>query len=79
MQRIEDIEGGDCVLKYDDDGRFEAAAFAPCATQNACQYIRHIVGLDACNTKSKYRMMLLICTGKPNSLSKRRTLILYRH
>ena len=74
MQRIEDIEGGDCELRYEDDGWVEAAAFAPCTTQNACQYMRHIVRLDACNTKSKYRMMLLICKVKPNSLSKKKKL-----
>src|SRR5438270_13876446 len=51
-------------LSYDEDtGRFEAAAFAPSATINACRNIRKFVALDACHTKSKYPMMLMIAVG----------------
>jgi hypothetical protein len=47
-------------LLYNNKGRFQAAAFAPSATINACQHIQMFVALDACHTKSKYLMMLMI-------------------
>ena len=51
-------------LSYDEDtSRFEAAAFAPSATINACRSIQKFVALDACHTKSKYPMMLMIAVG----------------
>jgi hypothetical protein len=50
-------------LSYDDKGCFQAAAFAPSATINACQHIRMFIALDACHTKSKYLMMLMIAVG----------------
>jgi hypothetical protein len=42
---------------------FKAAAFAPSATINACWNIQRFVALDACHTKSKYLMMLMIAVG----------------
>jgi hypothetical protein len=48
-------------LSYNKEtGRFEAAAFAPSAAINACRNIRKFVALDACHTKSKYLIMLMI-------------------
>jgi hypothetical protein len=56
-------EGNACLLQYNNDGTFEAVAFAPATTQNACRFIRHFACLDSCHTSSKYRMMLLIATS----------------
>jgi len=51
-------------LSYDEEtGRFEAAAFALSATINACSNIQRFVVLDACHTKSKYLIMLMIAVG----------------
>jgi len=51
-------------LSYNEEtGRFEAAAFALSATINACWNIRRFVALDACHTKSKYPIMLMIAVG----------------
>jgi hypothetical protein len=36
---------------------------APSTTINACRNIRRFVALDACYTKSKYPMMLMIAVG----------------
>jgi hypothetical protein len=44
-------------------GCFEVAAFAPSATINTCRNIQSFVALDACYTKSKYLMMLMIAVG----------------
>ena len=53
-----------CQIEVDDKtNRFKAAAFAPSATKLACQYLRRFVALDACYTKSRYSMMLLIAVG----------------
>jgi hypothetical protein len=51
-------------LSYNEEtGWFEAAAFALSATINACWNIRRFVVLDACHTKSKYLIMLMIAVG----------------
>ena len=42
---------------------FKAAAFAPSTTINACWNIRKFVALDACYTKLRYLMMLMIAVG----------------
>jgi hypothetical protein len=51
------------LLYNEETGRFEAAAFAPSATINACRNIRMFVALDACYTKLRYLMMLMIVVG----------------
>jgi hypothetical protein len=51
-------------LSYDEEmGWFKATAFAPSTTINACRNIWRFVALDACYTKSKYPMMLIIAVG----------------
>jgi hypothetical protein len=50
-------------LEVDEEsGAFKAFAVAPAATRHVYQHIRDLVGLDACHTKSRFRMMLLIAT-----------------
>jgi len=65
LQHMADTDNGSLGrLSYDEEtGRFEAAAFAPSATINAYRNIRKFVALDACHTKSKYPMMLMIVVG----------------
>jgi hypothetical protein len=65
LQHMVDTDDGalGCLSCDEDTGRFEAAAFAPSATINACRNIRKFVALDACHTKSKYPMMLMIAVG----------------
>ena len=60
---IERLEASDpdtqSVLAVDStDGGFQAAAFAPAAMKKAFRWIRKFVALDACHTRSKFRMML---------------------
>jgi transposase-like protein len=51
-------------LEYDEEtGHFQAAAFAPSATIHAHQFLRNFVAFDACHTKSKYPMTLMIAVG----------------
>jgi hypothetical protein len=51
-------------FKRDEEtGAFKAFAVAPAATRHAQKHIKELVGLDACHTKSRFRMMLLIATG----------------
>ena len=48
-------------LSYDENtDEFEAVIFASSATRNVCQRICTFVTLNACHTKSKYSMMLMI-------------------
>jgi hypothetical protein len=49
-----------CLLYNKETSRFEAAAFALFATINACQNIQKFVVLNACYTKLKYLIMLII-------------------
>ena len=65
LQHIADTDDGSLGrLSYDKEtGRFKAAAFAPSATINACQNIRKFVALDACYTKSRYLIILIIAVG----------------
>ena len=65
LQHLADTDDGSLSrLSYDEEtSRFEAAAFAPSATINACWNIRKFVALDACHTKSRYPMMLMIAVG----------------
>jgi hypothetical protein len=52
------------ILEVDkESGAFKAFAVAPAATRHAQKHIKDLVGLDACHTKSRFRMMLLIATG----------------
>jgi hypothetical protein len=51
------------ALAIDKEDRFEAAAFAPAAMKQAFQWLRPFIALDACHTRSKFRMMLMIAVG----------------
>jgi hypothetical protein len=51
------------ALAIDEEDRFEAAAFAPAAMKQAFQWLRPFIALDACHTRSKFRMMLMIAVG----------------
>jgi hypothetical protein len=51
------------ILEVDKESEaFKAFAIAPAATRHAHKHIKDLVGLDACHTKSRFRMMLLIAT-----------------
>jgi len=51
------------ILEIDkESGEFKAFGVAPAATYHAHEHIKDLVGLDACHTKSRFRMMLLIAT-----------------
>jgi hypothetical protein len=51
-------------LEYDEETRhFQAAAFALSATIHAHRFLRNFVAFDACHTKSKYLMTLIIAVG----------------
>jgi hypothetical protein len=50
-----------CELKTAEDGKFEAAFFAPCGMRYAHLYMRRFIGFDSTHTRSRYCMMLLIC------------------
>jgi zinc finger SWIM domain-containing protein 3 len=50
-----------CELKTTEDGKFEAAFFAPCGMRCAHLYMRRFIGFDGTHTRSRYRIMLLIC------------------
>jgi hypothetical protein len=63
LQRIVDTDKGSVCSISTNDGCFEAAAIAPAATINACQFLYCFVCLDGCHTSSKYHMMLLIAVG----------------
>jgi len=62
LQHIADTDNGSLSrLSYNEETNwFEAAAFAPSATINACWNIYKFVALDAYYTKSRYLMMLMI-------------------
>jgi hypothetical protein len=48
-------------LEYDKEtGHFQAAAFTPSTTIHAHQFLRNFVAFDACYTKSKYLITLMI-------------------
>ena len=48
-------------LSYDENtDEFESVIFASFTTRNACQKICTFAALNACHTKSKYSMMLMI-------------------
>ena len=66
LQHMADTDDGSLGrLSYDEEtGRFEATAFAPSTTINACWNIHKFIALDACYTKSRYLMMLMIAVGK---------------
>ena len=51
------------AIAVDEEDRFEAAAFALAALKQAFQWIRKFVALDACHTRSKFRIMLMIAVG----------------
>jgi hypothetical protein len=65
LQHIADTNDGFVgrLLYNEETGRFKATAFALSATINACRNIQRFVALDACYTKSKYLMMLMIAVG----------------
>jgi hypothetical protein len=61
LQRLEDSDPlNEAPLVTDKDNHFQAAAFAPAATKKACRWLRKFVALDACHTRSKFHMMLII-------------------
>ena len=65
---IERLEASDpdnqSVLAIDStDSSFQAAAFTPAAMKKAFRWIRKFVALDACYTRSKFRIMLMIAIG----------------
>jgi hypothetical protein len=45
----------------EETGAFKAAAFAPQAIIKAHAYLRQFWAINACHTKSQYRIMLMIC------------------
>jgi hypothetical protein len=49
-----------CLLYNEETSWFKATAFALSATINACWNIHKFIALDACYTKSRYLMMLII-------------------
>jgi hypothetical protein len=65
LQHMADTNDGSLsrLLYNKETSWFEAAAFAPSATINACRNIHKFVALDACYTKSRYLMMLIIAVG----------------
>lgn len=64
MQRLEDSDSlNQAVLIADEQDHFQAAAFAPAAMKRACRWLRKFVALDACHTRSKFHMMLMIAVG----------------
>jgi hypothetical protein len=65
LQHIANTNNGSlsCLLYNEETSRFKATAFAPSTTINACRNIHKFVALDACYTKSRYLMMLIIVVG----------------
>ena len=64
MQRLEDSDPiNQALLVTDEQDHFQAAAFAPAAMKKACRWLRKFVALDACHTRSKFHMMLIIVVG----------------
>jgi hypothetical protein len=65
LQHIADTNNGSLsrLLYNEETSWFEATAFAPSTTINACWNIHKFVALDACYTKSRYLMMLMIVVG----------------
>jgi hypothetical protein len=65
MKRLEasDPDNQSALVIDSTDGSFQAAAFAPAAMKKAFRWIRKFVALDACHTRSKFRMMLMIAVG----------------
>jgi hypothetical protein len=63
LQRIADTDEGSICSITTSDSYFEAAAIAPAATINTCQFLYHFACLDSCYTLSKYHIILLIAVG----------------
>jgi hypothetical protein len=65
LQHIPNANDGSLshLLYNKETGWFKAAAFAPSTTINVCWNMQRFVVLDACYTKSKYLMMLMIAVG----------------
>ncbi len=51
------------ALATDEDNRFQAATFAPAAIKKAFRWLRKFVAIDACHTRSKFRIILIIAVG----------------
>ena len=61
IQRLEDSDPlNQALFVIDKQDHFQAAAFAPAAMKKACRWLRKFVALDACYTKSKFYIMLII-------------------
>jgi hypothetical protein len=65
MQHMADTDNGSlgCLSYNEKTSWFKATAFALSATINACRNIQRFVALDACYTKSKYLIILIIAVG----------------
>jgi hypothetical protein len=63
LQQIADTDKGSICSITTSNSRFEAAAIAPAATINTCQFLYCLVCLDSCYTSSEYHIMLLIAVG----------------
>jgi hypothetical protein len=51
------------VLETQANGVFQAAFFAPAPCRSATKRLRQFYAIDGTHTKSRYRMILLICCG----------------
>ena len=65
MERLEasDPQNQSALAIDSKDSSFQAAAFAPAPLKRTFRWIRKFVVLDACHTRSKFRMVLIIAIG----------------
>ena len=64
LQRLTDADKHNAsLLVYDDSGAFLAIAIAPAAIRDSSGCLRRFFAIDACHTKSKFPMMLMIAYG----------------
>jgi hypothetical protein len=65
LQYMADTDDGSLrKLEYNKETKhFQAAAFAPSTTIHAHRFLQNFIALNACHTKSKYPMTLMIAVG----------------